>query len=82
MPLVDGPALYEWIRANREPLATRLVFMTASVYDAEAQRAAQTGRPVLEKPITRERLLAALREVLRPAAGEAPPMPAPTPAPT
>ena len=65
MPVVDGPALYDWLASHRPALSRRLVFMTASVYDAEAQRAAKTGRPVLEKPVTRERLLAALRDVLR-----------------
>jgi signal transduction histidine kinase/CheY-like chemotaxis protein len=67
MPLVDGPSLYEWIAIHLPALRGRVVFMTASLYDQEAQRAANTGRPVLEKPITRERLLAALREILRPA---------------
>jgi signal transduction histidine kinase/CheY-like chemotaxis protein len=67
MPLVNGPALYDWLRDNRPALASRLLFMTASVYDHVAQRAAKTGRPVLEKPLTRERLLAALRDALQPA---------------
>jgi signal transduction histidine kinase/ActR/RegA family two-component response regulator len=70
MPLVDGTALYDWLCDHRPTLASRLVFMTASVYDAEAQRAARSGRPVLEKPLTRERLLAALREILQPGAAE------------
>jgi len=65
MPIVDGPALYDWLRRERPALATRLVFMTASVYDAQAQRAAKTGRPLLEKPFTRERVLSVLREVAR-----------------
>jgi two-component system NtrC family sensor kinase len=65
MPVIDGPALYEWLRVNRAELAGRLLFMTASVYDAEAQRAIESGRPVLEKPLTRERLLSALRDALK-----------------
>jgi two-component system NtrC family sensor kinase len=65
MPLVDGPELYEWLASHRPALSRGLVFMTASAYDADAQRAAETGRPVLEKPVTRERLLAALRDVIR-----------------
>ena len=63
MPNVDGPALYDWLCRERPALAARLVFMTASVYDAQAQRAAKTGRPLLEKPFTRERVLSLLREV-------------------
>jgi two-component system NtrC family sensor kinase len=66
MPLVDGTALYEWLCINRPALASRLLFMTASVYDEQAQRAAGTGRPVLEKPLSRDRLLLALRDTLQP----------------
>ncbi|MGH7436431.1 MAG: hybrid sensor histidine kinase/response regulator [Polyangiaceae bacterium] len=65
MPVIDGPTLYEWLRVNRAELAGRMLFMTASVYDPQAQRAAESGRPVLEKPLTREKLLAALRDVLK-----------------
>jgi two-component system, NtrC family, sensor kinase len=66
MPLVDGPALYDWLCNNRPGLGSRLFFMTASVSDPDAQRAAKTGRPVLEKPLTREGLLATLRDALHP----------------
>jgi CheY-like chemotaxis protein len=65
MPLVDGTALYEWLCEERPALASRLVFMTANIGEQDAQRAAKTGRPVLEKPMTRDRLLAALRDTLR-----------------
>jgi two-component system NtrC family sensor kinase len=68
MPLVDGTALYEWLCDKRPELASRLVFMTASINEQDVQRAAKTGRPVLEKPMTRERLLGALRDALKPAA--------------
>jgi signal transduction histidine kinase/ActR/RegA family two-component response regulator len=71
MPLVDGTALYEWLCGERPALASRLVFMTANVSDHDAQRAAKTGRTVLEKPMTRDRVLAALREALRTGAGPA-----------
>jgi two-component system NtrC family sensor kinase len=67
MPLVDGTALYEWLCAERPALASRLVFMTAGIHELDVQRAAKTGRPVLEKPMTRERLLGALRDALPPA---------------
>ncbi len=69
MPLVDGMAFYEWLSVNRPALAGKMLFMTASVYDEAAQRVVKTGRPVLEKPLTRERLLAALRDVIPPAEG-------------
>jgi signal transduction histidine kinase len=64
MPVVGGAELHQWLVDNRPALANRTVFMTASSDSADALRAGHSGRPVLEKPLTRERLLSALGDVL------------------
>jgi CheY-like chemotaxis protein len=64
MPVLGGAELHEWLAEHRPALASRTLFMTASSDSADAVRAGRSGRPVLEKPLTRERLLAALGEVL------------------
>jgi CheY-like chemotaxis protein len=64
MPVVGGAELHQWLVDNRPALANRTLFMTASSDSADALRAGNSGRPVLEKPLTRERLLSALGEVL------------------
>ena len=64
MPVVDGPALYEWLLSNRPELARKTVFITADGASASADVAVRTERMLLEKPITRERLIAALDSIV------------------
>jgi len=65
MPVVDGPHLYEWLLSNRPDLARRTIFITADgASPAAVGVALRTQRVVLEKPVTRERLIAALDSVV------------------
>ncbi len=55
MPDVDGPALYEFVRAERPDLAPRMAFATGDTLGAAAARfLAEAKRPVLEKPFVPE----------------------------
>jgi PAS domain S-box-containing protein len=52
MPDIDGPTLYRELAARRPDLARRLVFVTGDVLAPETARfLAETGLPVIEKPI-------------------------------
>jgi CheY-like chemotaxis protein len=63
LPYVDGRRLYEWLVRNRPELSRRTLFMTASAAEG-ARLADELGRPILEKPVTRDRLLVALDRLL------------------
>ncbi|MFN3513831.1 MAG: PAS domain S-box protein [Phenylobacterium sp.] len=53
----DGPALYAWLETHRPELCDRLAFVTGDTLGAAAGRfLARTGRPVLEKPFTPDRV--------------------------
>jgi CheY-like chemotaxis protein len=52
MPDVDGPTLHRELAARRPDLARRMVFVTGDVLAPETARfLAETGLPVIEKPI-------------------------------
>jgi PAS domain S-box-containing protein len=52
MPDLDGPALHRELAARRPDLARRMVFVTGDVLAPETARfLAETGLPVIEKPI-------------------------------
>jgi len=61
MPVVDGPRFYRWLLDNQPSLVEHTVFMSTNV-DGEAASVFATllGKPVLEKPMTRERLVSVL----------------------
>jgi CheY-like chemotaxis protein len=61
MPVVDGPHFYRWLVDNRPALIDHTVFMSANV-DGEVASAFATvlGKPLLEKPMTRDQLIAVL----------------------
>jgi PAS domain S-box-containing protein len=54
MPDQSGPAIYEFVRARSPEQAERFVFTTGGVggttHDDVERRAADSGRPILEKP--------------------------------
>jgi CheY-like chemotaxis protein len=53
MPDVDGPALFQWIKANHPALVERILFVTGDALGPAAGRfLSQSGRPFLEKPFT------------------------------
>ncbi|WP_406875403.1 GAF domain-containing protein [Sphingomonas sp. 179-A 2A2 NHS] len=55
MPDMDGPALYDFVRAERPDLASRVAFATGDTLGAAAARfIAEMQRPVLEKPFVPE----------------------------
>jgi signal transduction histidine kinase len=59
MPLIDGPRLYEWLLHNRPRLARRVAFMSANASSESAIAfAKREGRPLVEKPISRDKLIA------------------------
>jgi signal transduction histidine kinase/CheY-like chemotaxis protein len=63
LPYVDGRRLYEWLVHNRPELSQKTLFMTASAADG-TRFSEEFDRPVLEKPVTRDRLLSALDRLL------------------
>jgi CheY-like chemotaxis protein len=65
MPVVNGFELYEWLIDNRPDLARHVVFITANATDEVASTFfARVEKPVLEKPVTRERLLSAIDRIV------------------
>lgn len=55
MPDLDGPSLYDFVRAERPDLAARMAFSTGDTLGAAAARfIAEMQRPVLEKPFVPE----------------------------
>jgi CheY-like chemotaxis protein len=61
MPIVDGPRFYQWLLDNRPSLVDHTVFMSANVDgDAASAFATLLGRPLLEKPMTRDQLISVL----------------------
>jgi PAS domain S-box-containing protein len=64
MPDLDGPALYDWIKAERPDIAERVGFVTGDTLGAGASSfLARAGRPVLEKPFTPTALRALLQQL-------------------
>lgn len=69
MPDLDGPALFERLRAGRPALLSRLAFVTGDTLGAEAVRfLTRAGRPFVEKPFTRASVRRLLGELGRDAA--------------
>lgn len=61
MPHTDGPALYEWVREMAPHAANRFVFVTGDTLGSHASRfLEQAGRPVVEKPFSRETIRQAI----------------------
>jgi two-component system NtrC family sensor kinase len=65
LPVLNGFQLYEWLQENHPDLARHTVFMTANVTDEGASKfIARVDKPLIEKPISRERLLSVLDRVM------------------
>jgi signal transduction histidine kinase/CheY-like chemotaxis protein len=61
MPVVDGPHFYKWLLDNRPALVDHTVFMSANVDGEMASAfASSLGRPLLEKPMSRDQLISVL----------------------
>src|SRR3546814_16667687 len=59
MPHLDGPGLYEALKAMKPQLLNRVVFATGDLLNAETERfLKQSGRPCIEKPF----MLAQIRQ--------------------
>ncbi len=66
MPEIDGQALYGWLLEHRPALARRTLFITGGARnDRSAAFLESMQDQVLEKPVMREQLLAALERLLR-----------------
>ncbi len=65
MPGMDGVALAQRLGELAPDQADRLIFLTGGVTSGRAQEALdRTGRPVLDKPCDRDRLLEEIRKVM------------------
>lgn len=61
MPHTDGPALFDWACQAIPGIAERFVFVTGDTLGAAASRFLErSGRPVIEKPFSRESIRRAL----------------------
>jgi two-component system, NtrC family, sensor kinase len=77
MPVMDGYAFHDQLRAERPGLAARTVFVTGDVVSSEA-RATVLRQPVLTKPFSFDQIEEAVIAVLR-GAPYRPPEPGPVP---
>ncbi len=66
MPEVDGQAFYAWLVDNQPALARKTLFVTGGARDVKSAEFLKhlQGHVVLEKPVTRDALLAAIDRVL------------------
>jgi CheY-like chemotaxis protein len=65
LPDVDGRAVWQWIGERRAALSGRVVFMTGDTMSAETQQfLSDSGRPVLTKPLSIDRVRAVIDDVL------------------
>jgi signal transduction histidine kinase/ActR/RegA family two-component response regulator len=65
LPDVDGRAVWQWIGERRAALSGRVVFMTGDTMSAETQRFLNdSGRPVLMKPLTIDRVRVVVDDIL------------------
>ena len=65
LPDVDGRGVWQWINEHRPASAGRVVFMTGDTMSGETQQFLNhTGRPVVMKPLTIDRVRAVVDEVL------------------
>jgi signal transduction histidine kinase len=65
LPDVDGRAVWQWIGERRAALAGRVVFMTGDTMSAETQQfLSDSGRPVLTKSLSIDRVRAVVDDVL------------------
>ena|GEM_PF-799311 len=72
MPVINGFELYGWLLDNRPDLARHVVFITANAADEAASSFfARVEKQVLEKPVSRERLLSAIDRIV----ATSPPLP-------
>jgi two-component system NtrC family sensor kinase len=61
MPNTDGPALFDWACKAIPGIAERFVFVTGDTLGAAAARFLEhAGRPVIEKPFSRDSIRQAL----------------------
>ena len=66
MPIMNGKALYLWLKEKHPQLSSRVIFTTGSVTGGETTTfLEQSGRPFLPKPFTPDELKAILRESLK-----------------
>jgi two-component system NtrC family sensor kinase len=65
LPDIDGKGVYQELLSRNPALASRVVFMTGDTMSPEAlQFLQETGRPVLTKPLSIERVGRIVEEVL------------------
>jgi two-component system NtrC family sensor kinase len=65
LPDVDGRGVWRWLGRERPALTGRVVFMTGDTMSGETQQFLQdSGRPVLTKPLSIDRVRAVVDDVL------------------
>jgi len=66
MPIMNGKALYLWLKEKHPQQASRVIFTTGSVMGGDTTTfLEQRGRPFLPKPFTPDELKAILKESLK-----------------
>jgi len=66
MPIMNGKALYLWLKEKHPQLAGRVIFTTGSVMGGDTRSfLEQTDRPFLPKPFTPDELKAIVKQSLR-----------------
>jgi len=69
MPEIGGREVYDLLRLTRPSLAERIVFMTGGAYTPQAARfIASVPNPTIDKPFDIDELMAAVEQLLGPAA--------------
>ncbi len=65
MPGIDGVAIYKRFLEDSPYLASRTIFCTGGAFGERARQfVARTGRPVLEKPVSKDALVDAARAMV------------------
>jgi len=66
MPIMNGKALYLWLKEKHPQLASRVIFTTGSVMGGDTQSfLEQVTRPFLPKPFTPDELKAIIRGTVK-----------------
>jgi two-component system NtrC family sensor kinase len=65
LPDIDGKEVWRWLQSHHPALASRVVFMTGDTMSPESEKFLQeAGQPVLNKPMTLEKIRRVVSQVL------------------
>jgi CheY-like chemotaxis protein len=67
MPVMNGVELYDWVKAHRPELASRMILTTGDASGSDLNNALESrGCRILRKPFSLETLLSCVRDVIPP----------------